>query len=62
MAVEPSRPGKRACQRCGRTFLSRDFERIRRCDRCKKHEDGYSPRTARERDVSSAIQQEGNAP
>lgn len=55
MAVEPSRPGVRRCVACQKDFRSQDVERIRRCPRCKRKEDGYSPREIRVSDVRAAV-------
>lgn len=48
-------PGKRNCMKCGREFLSPDQERIRRCERCKRSEDGSATRVAKMSDVRNAI-------
>jgi hypothetical protein len=57
MAVEPSIPGRRPCNSCGKVFKSKDVQRLRRCDKCKRNEDGYSPRCARLSDVGASIRQ-----
>lgn len=59
MAVEPSRPGKRKCMKCGKEFLSPDAERIRRCPKCKKGEDDYIPTTVRLDDAHRNIREYG---
>lgn len=57
MPVEPSRPGTVACMKCQKPFDSPDRLRIRRCPKCKKDEDAFSPRVVRLVDVRGAINQ-----
>jgi ribosomal protein L37AE/L43A len=33
---KPSEPGKVRCLQCGKSFMSKDKVRIRRCSKCKK--------------------------
>lgn len=40
MPIEPSVPGDRRCMNCQKTFRSPDVMRIRRCQKCKKAEEG----------------------
>lgn len=54
MTVEPSQPGYRLCNKCGRRFRSPDVIRIRRCARCHRNEDVYSPRIIHWADVRAA--------
>lgn len=57
MAVEPSVPGLRKCNKCGQWFRSADKDRIRRCTACHKKEESYNPRAVRIADVHGAIRQ-----
>ncbi len=53
MAVTPSRPGKRKCRECNKTFHSPDVEMLRTCPKCRRQLDSM-PRIVRHESVRRA--------